>query len=683
MKIKPRKTATFIMEAKEKSIIEAQKYEIDKKKIAKYYGKKLKKERVYNVIKKDIAFEKDSGFKTIDTNKRYSHYLVFRELLQKEFDIEDIKADIEQIKLLINLSENTRDEFYRFFQFDRADYILNHDTYNKSQTGTKRDGIYTIRNTKNSDENAKDKIKTDKALDINDFIRKCKMLTRKKDLKKDNDILKKFKLFSELNLKSNKFEAMDSYYSNKNKLNNKYYLEKELLKKSFNREERFINFNQLIKESSQKEIPDSLNFKTKDKYSSSYLDYIFDKREENDYQEIDNFFSKYNITSFKLKNEEAELFGKIYGILCKNNYMKFLSFLYSKNDIFKFIYDEFSDKDAIVSNFSLENSKVSGKKLSLIAIPELSDKKVKLRDLALSNDSNEKEINALDNLDPDKYLKNSKKYEVLEKICNSYLYTKIGFLNESIDEEKITEFLSNEDDEQSENNSKKSKRFINSLKECNKKTLNDYIIITSGKVLFIYDSLFNILLEQKMQKINFIKIDLDLIKTIIPIESAEPGYYMIEIKKGHNKEYYLFKLGIKNIGLLENHIKNNFKFENLKDLIKSKTKKKGKKKKKEPILFEKPKEEEEKEKEIKKKEEEDSKEEIKKIEEESHSSHKDSKVAPFNLRQNTIESYSSEKNKASILNEDSYEKSSISKVMKDSNIKKASKYQNNENEDDK
>ena len=680
MKIKPRKTATFIMQTKEKSIIEAQKYEIDKKKIVDFYGLKLKKERVYNVIKKDIAFEKESGFKTIDTNKRYSHYLVFRELLQKEFGIEDIKSDLEQVKLLINVSENTRNEFYRFFQFDKLDYILNHDSHNQSQTGTKLDGAYTVRNTK-SEENTRDKIKSDKFLDINDFIRKCKMLTRKRDLKKDDDILKKFKLFSELNLSSNKFEAMDSYYSNKNKLNNKYYLEKELLKKCFNREERFINYNQLIKDSSKNDVPDSLNFKTKDKYSSEYLDYIFDKREEKIYEQIDHFFSKYNITNFRLKNEEAEFFGKIYGILCKNNYMKFLSFLYSKNDIFKFIYDEFSDKDATISNFSLENSKIYEKKLTLIASSDLTDKKIKQKELAISNESIEKDnINALDLLESDN-LKNVKKSEIMEQIYNSYLYTKIAFLNEVINEEKIIEFFNNEENEHSENNSIKSKKFINCLKECNKKALNDILLITNKKILFIYDSSFNILIEQKMSKTNFIKIDIDLIKNSIPLGSSEPGYYFIEIKKGHNKEYYLFKLGIKNINLLENHIKNNFKFENLKDIIKSK--KKGKKKKKEPILHKKTKEEE-KIKEIEKKEEEeDSKEEIKKIEEESHNSEKDKEVKPFNIHQNTIESYSSEKNKASILNEDSYEKSSIGKVIKDSNIKKTSKYQNNENEDDK
>ena len=287
MKDKPRKTATFIMDTKEKSIIEAQKYEIDKKQIYHFYGIKPKKERIYNVIKKQIAFGKDSAFKNIDKNKEYSKYCAFRENFQKAYDIEDIKADIEEVKLLVNFSENTRDEFYRFFHFDRADYINNGEGQTPTQIGIgmKGDAIYSP---KNSDESRKRPI-NDKILSVNDFIRKCKMMRRKREEDENTDKTKMFKMYSDLNIPSNKFAAMDNFYSNKNKLNNKYYLEKESLIKCFNREERFIHFNHLIKESYIKEAPDSLNPKTKDKYSSYYFDLMFDKREESYYEQIDHF----------------------------------------------------------------------------------------------------------------------------------------------------------------------------------------------------------------------------------------------------------------------------------------------------------------------------------------------------------------------------------------------------------
>ena len=120
---KPRKTATFIQTPREKHIFDAQKYEIDEKQIYDFYKIIPKQEPAYNVIKKQVAFGKDISFKHIDKNKKYSNYSTFRELLQKEIDIEDIKSDIEETKLLMNLSENTRYKFYSYFRLDRADFI--------------------------------------------------------------------------------------------------------------------------------------------------------------------------------------------------------------------------------------------------------------------------------------------------------------------------------------------------------------------------------------------------------------------------------------------------------------------------------------------------------------------------------------------------------------------------------
>ena len=114
--LRPRHTATFIQKPLEKHIFDAQKYEIDEKQIYDFYKIIPKQEPVYNVIKKQVAFGRDIAFKKIDKNKKYSNYIIFRDLMQKELDIEDIKSDIEQAKLLMNLSENTRYKFYSYFR---------------------------------------------------------------------------------------------------------------------------------------------------------------------------------------------------------------------------------------------------------------------------------------------------------------------------------------------------------------------------------------------------------------------------------------------------------------------------------------------------------------------------------------------------------------------------------------
>ena len=553
MRGKPRKTATFTTDTKEKSIIEAQKYEIDKNQINDFYGRKPKTERVYNVIKKQIAFGKDTSFEKIDKNKKYSNYLVFREIFQKEIDIEDIKLEMDQVKLLINLSENTRDEFYHFFHFDRVDYISNGDTQTRTQIGIgmKGDAIFT---TKNSDE-SKDVVSS-----VKDFIRKCTMLRRKREEDDNNKIAKSFKVYSDLNLQSNKYDAMDSLYSKKKKLNEKFYKQKESLIRCFNREERFINFNKLIKESYKEDTPpDSLNYKTKDKFSSRYFNLMFDKRDESHYEGIDHFFSKYNITSLKLKDEEAEFYGKIYGILCKNNYMKFLSYLYSKNDIFKYIYDDFSVKIPIspfldTSLVSQEQSKLEGQNEGLLPISEsFTENKIIQQELG-SLESKSNQI-IVDISEEDKNSEKPTNNELLEEVFNSYLYIKFGFLNKKIKEKKIIEYFNDEEEKENEN---KEKEFGKYFKECIQKPLDDILLINKGKKLKIFDNKSNNILEHKTSKINIIKITKDKAYNLLR-DSVNVQYYLLQIKKGKKEknEYYLFKIGIKYFKVFDDAIKSN------------------------------------------------------------------------------------------------------------------------------
>ena len=101
-----------------------------------------------------------------------------------------------------------------------------------------------------------------------------------------------------------------------------------------------INYINKIKDSLIKITPDNLKLNIKDKFFSEFIDGLYDNRDNAYYFYIDSFFSKYNITPYKVKNEEKDLYKQIYSILSKNNYLNFLSFLYTKNDLFKLIYDD-------------------------------------------------------------------------------------------------------------------------------------------------------------------------------------------------------------------------------------------------------------------------------------------------------------------------------------------------------
>ena len=691
---KPRKTATFIQTPREKHIFDAQKYEIDEKQIYDFYKIIPKQEPAYNVIKKQVAFGKDISFKHIDKNKKYSNYSTFRELLQKEIDIEDIKSDIEETKLLMNLSENTRYKFYSYFRLDRADFIKTNETNNK---------FINIRKSPEKKNSVNNEV-----IPMNDFLRKCIMLRRKREEDDNQEKPKIFTIFSDLNIQSTKFDAMN-FLVNKNKLSEKYYQQKQKLIRCYNREDQFINYNKLIKQSVIQETPDSINKNTKDKYSSKYFDYIYDKREESHYEKIDKFFSKYEITNYKLKNEESDFYGKIYGILCKNNYLKFLSYLYSKNEIFKFIYDLFSDKDATNVDYSLDEStseddkfKLGGK--SLEENEESLGDVMKQKELGNNLQNKKKIINigvGLTNLDEEQNKVENKinaerRKNLMDNIFNNYVYIKIGFLNETIKLKYIKEFFENEgneedeEDEEENKSNKKHKKFYKYLKKCCKEPLSYVLLINNKKQMIIMDDKFNSIFEKKMSDINFIKIKKDILKNILnnkiksiyPSEDPQLEYYLFQNKVENNKkEYYLIKMNKKNIQSFDKQMNdNNFTLTKISDFInqldinKPKQKKEPEKEKKKEDslkqnLKEKIENESDKENEnIVEEKEKSEKEEIKEeqIEEKQF-------AGPSSFNQNDIES---EKYSASILNDESDNNNNkIEDLMKIENIKKISEYQ--------
>ena len=93
---------------KEKTILEAQKYELDEDKIKLFYGIKDKPDKEYNMIAKNIIFSKENSISKIDNKLKLSHYQTFRQLLLSEFNIEEMKEEYENANSLISYSEQLR-----------------------------------------------------------------------------------------------------------------------------------------------------------------------------------------------------------------------------------------------------------------------------------------------------------------------------------------------------------------------------------------------------------------------------------------------------------------------------------------------------------------------------------------------------------------------------------------------
>ena len=106
--------------------------------------------------------------------------------------------------------------------------------------------------------------------------------------------------------------------------------------------------------------------------------------------------------------------------------------------------------------------------------------------------------------------KNEERKNLLDKIINSYIYIKIGYLNENIKFKYIKEFFEkeeNEEDEEDNEDEKKNKKFYkNYLKKISKEPFNYFLLITSNNKMIITEENNNNIFEQKMSEINFIKI---------------------------------------------------------------------------------------------------------------------------------------------------------------------------------
>jgi len=151
----------------EKTIKEAQKYEFDKKQIFDYYGIKKKEKPVYNVVQKKIIFAKENTINKIDKKLKYSNYLIFRSLLQSEFDFEDMKEEMENGLEMINYSKNIRNYLYRHFNIDK------NEIYNTISKLNNKNYINSFSENK--------KININSFLLVDDFLKNCRLLKMKEN----------------------------------------------------------------------------------------------------------------------------------------------------------------------------------------------------------------------------------------------------------------------------------------------------------------------------------------------------------------------------------------------------------------------------------------------------------------------------------------------------------------------
>ncbi len=296
-----------------KGLTDTHKYEIDTEKLKKVYSEKKKLDSDYEIYQSKIIFSREKQNKN-DLSKSeiekqyYSNYKFFREYLSNGFEGEEIKEEIVEIKKLLDYSKKIKESSEKYLNKDKSAAL-------KSSTGKKN---Y-----------------------FHNFIDMCKLFAVKKEKEKVKNY-PEFTLYSELKIPSDVF----SMSLNENFLNNKLLHYKKKLYKSHYKEEFLSNYtNQHVKgKSNNNSVNESfkLSPEIKEKFPVEYLDMTFRSRDSDIFCGLTTFMSMYNTK--KLSNNERDLYENIYGILSKSNYVNFMSFLYSKNELFKYIFDEFTTK---------------------------------------------------------------------------------------------------------------------------------------------------------------------------------------------------------------------------------------------------------------------------------------------------------------------------------------------------
>ena len=382
----------------------SKKFEIDKFLINKIYNIKEKKKPGYKVIQKNVVYQKviiRQYFKYSNLNQGnyYSNYQSFREYLSSGYDHKFLSNEIKNIRSIIDYSRSIREIISK--KLNPANPLGGSGPQNpaiiEGPSGNKVNNqnnifqkIGSMRRPSTPFQVDKESPNMKRLSDMahsnaniggnnqkksNKFIEKCLLLKKKEEEMDSSENQYHFRLYSAL---SEEFDPLFlPVYEHFIKV--KYENQKNCLVNCYNKEKEFIDFAKSKKEilkskieeskknrKNQLENSDSFNsgnilqqnnikenndINTKNKKQNEpqlkipYINAFFFGRTEMYFRDIDNFMSMYKEnTSLASKQLEKDFFENLYKILTFNNTncKRFLHYLYSNSEFFKYIYNIFT-----------------------------------------------------------------------------------------------------------------------------------------------------------------------------------------------------------------------------------------------------------------------------------------------------------------------------------------------------
>lgn len=331
-----------VAQIKQSNIINAKRTEIDENLLRRIYNLQEKEKPLYTIIEKKTIFDKEIT-KNLNYNEKndsyYSNYLYFREYLMTGYTYEYTVNEIEKIKFLLQFSKQLRGDISKHFDI-KTEPETNNDTISSITPKIAiQSNILQNYPTKNTNKRLSSVFSTVRY--ANNFVKICKLLKLKNQKKDDNNDNYQFRLYSQFEKESDVFSIPQFV----NFTSVKHFNQNRKLTKMYHTENMFVDCVQNIKKRLKQNEP-QINkvIEIKKNLHVPSVQALFHGRDIDYFKKIDNFVNMYKENFFQIKNREKDLFNGIYNILtkCQNNCSNFLSYLYTKSYMFKYIYDIFT-----------------------------------------------------------------------------------------------------------------------------------------------------------------------------------------------------------------------------------------------------------------------------------------------------------------------------------------------------
>ena len=331
-----------VAQIKQSNIINAKRTEIDENLLRRIYNLQEKEKPSYTIIEKKTIFDKEIT-KNLNYNEKndsyYSNYLYFREYLMTGYTYEYTVNEIEKIKSLLQFSKQLRSDISKHFDI-KTEPETNNDTISSMTPKIAiQSNILQNYPTKNTNKRLSSVFSTVRY--ANNFVKICKLLKLKNQKKDDNNDNYQFRLYSQFEKESDVFSIPQFV----NFTSVKHFNQNRKLTKMYHTENMFVDCVKNIKKRLKQNEPQvNKVIEIKKNLHVPSVQALFHGRDIDYFKKIDNFVNMYKENFFQIKNREKDLFNGIYNILtkCQNNCSNFLSYLYTKSYMFKYIYDIFT-----------------------------------------------------------------------------------------------------------------------------------------------------------------------------------------------------------------------------------------------------------------------------------------------------------------------------------------------------